>query len=60
VVLINFSDSTQNTEVNFAGGKPKNKNVQLLNGNVLPAFSENRFSMKMPAYGIEVIKITSN
>ena len=60
VVLVNFSDSQQNTEVNFAGGNPKNKNVQVLIGNVLPAFSENKFSVKLPSYGIEVIKITAN
>lgn len=60
VVLVNFSNSQQNTEVNFAGGNPENKNVQLLNGNVLPAFSENKFSVKLPSYGIEVIKITAN
>jgi hypothetical protein len=58
--LINYADSPQATEVTLQNVDPKNKNVQLLNGTVFPVFSENKFSMKMPPYGIEVIKITAH
>jgi glycosidase len=60
IVLINYADSSQTTEVTLQNVDPKNKNVQLLHGTVFPVFSENKFSMKMPPYGIEVIKITAH
>jgi glycosidase len=60
IVLINYADSPQATEVTLQNVDPKNKNVQLLHGTVFPVFSENKFSMKMPPYGIEVIKITAH
>jgi glycosidase len=60
IVLINYADSPQNTEITLQNVDPKNKNIQLLNGTVFPVFSDNKFSMKIAPYGIEVIKIAAD
>lgn len=57
ITVVNLSGSEQNTEVTYHDPDPQKKDIKLLNGLVLPVFSKNNFTLKLPPFGIEVLQL---
>jgi len=57
IVAVNLSASPQNTEVNYSTFDLNKVTLKQLIGNGVSVSLENKFEIKLPAYGIEVVQL---
>jgi glycosidase len=54
IVVVNLSDTIQQTDITYQDFNPKKKQIKLLNGTAVPVSFENKIEMFLPSYGINV------
>jgi alpha-amylase len=57
IVIVNLSDSAQNTEVAYPDFGTAKKIIRVLNGTVSPIFFKDKFQIKLSPYAIEVLQL---